>query len=152
MSRRKREERRRREQARRRRRTLGLVVAGVMILGLTGFLAWRNNRPATPLATEEVLALGAQVYAENCVACHGENGEGHGLLPDAPALNANEHAWHHPDGQIQRLILDGGQQMPSFRDKLSNDEVIAVIRYIQTWWTSSQLEAQQARSAQDPLR
>ncbi len=152
MSRHKREERRRRERARRRQRTLGLMVVGVVILGLTGFLAWRNNRPAPPLATEEVLALGAQVYAENCAACHGAEGEGHGQIPEAPALNATEHAWHHPDGQIQRLILDGGQQMPSFRDKLSNDEVVAVIRYIQTWWTSSQLEAQQARSAQDPLR
>jgi len=152
MSRRKLKERRRRERARRRWRTLGLVAAGVLVLGLAGFLVWRNNRAAAPLATDEVLALGAQVYAENCAACHGAQGEGHGQVPDAPALDASEHAWHHPDGQIQRLILDGGQQMPGFRDKLSDAEVVAVIRHIQTWWTAQQLQAQQSRSAQDPIQ
>ena len=66
--------------------------------------------------------------------------------------HASEHAWHHADGQLQLLITNGGQVMPSFGVKLTNDEIIAVIRYFQTWWTQNQLDSQQSLSEQDPLK
>ncbi|MFQ5615749.1 MAG: c-type cytochrome [Anaerolineales bacterium] len=150
MSRKKRTARRKRKQAAERRKGLlfalfgvGLVVVSMIMIG--------GQRPAEPLAANDVIARGAQLYAENCAACHGENGEGH-VIPEAPALNGNEHAWHHPDGQLQRTILDGGQLMPPFREQLSPQDAAAIIRYIQTWWRGNQLSSQQSMSAQDPLQ
>ncbi len=104
-----------------------------------------------PLASAAQLQLGEQVYAQTCAVCHGADGQGH-ALPAAPALDDSEHAWHHPDAQIQQLILLGGPTMPALGDQLSPKEVVAVIRYIQTWWTPQQLEAQQELSRQYPLR
>ncbi len=132
-------------------RTLRLVFTGVLILSSIAWLTSQKNRPAEALASDEVLAFGENIYAENCASCHGAVGEGHAKIQSAPALDSSEHAWHHADGQLQRLIVNGGQVMPSFGEKLTNDEVIAVIRYFQTWWAESQLNSQQSLSVQDPL-
>lgn len=115
-------------------------------------LAWRGNLTGSTNTAEDRLVLGAQVYAEYCAACHGLNGEGHAEVLAAPALDASEHAWHHPDGQLQQLILEGGQDMPSFRERLTDEEIIAVIRYFQTWWAPGQLQSQQSISEQWPLQ
>jgi mono/diheme cytochrome c family protein len=123
-----------------------LVLAGVLYAVLS------LNRKAEPLATEQVIARGAEVYAANCASCHGDRGQGHALLAQAPALDGSEHAWHHPDGQIQALLLDGGILMPSFEDQLDNEEMYAVLRYIQTWWRADQLASQQAASQSQPFR
>jgi mono/diheme cytochrome c family protein len=123
----------------------GLVLSGAILFALL------SVRPSEPLASAEVLALGERVFADNCASCHGPQGEGH-VLVNAPALDSSEHAWHHPDGQIQLLIKNGGVLMPSFADILNDEEIEAVIRYLQTWWMADQLAAQQKASLGDPLR
>ncbi len=152
MSKRARNGRRKNKQTKNFQRTLRLVLAGVLILGSIAWLTSQKNRPAEALANDDVLALGEKIYITHCSSCHGLTGEGHGEIEVAPALNSTEHAWHHADGQLQRLIVNGGQQMPPFGEKITNDEVIAVIRYFQTWWTESQLNSQQSLSVQDSLR
>lgn len=92
-----------------------------------------------------VEAHGGRIWAKS------EQGQSH-MLPEAPALNETEHAWHYPDGQIQELIKNGGKVMPSLGDQLTDEQIVAVIRYIQTWWTPDQLRQQQARSLQYPLQ
>ena len=128
-----------------------LVVGFILIIALVAFSQLNRNAPAAVAADDEMLALGEQVYNNTCAACHGENGEGYGI-PQAPALNETEHAWHHPDGQIQEIIKNGGKVMPALGDQLTDEEIVAVIRYIQTWWTADQLRQQQARSLQYPLQ
>ena len=98
------------------------------------------------------ITRGGKLYQQNCAVCHGENGEGHAALAQAPALNESEHAWHHPDGQLQEIIQNGGVEMPSFEETLENDEIKAVIRYFQTFWRPDQLQVQQANSTQYPFR
>lgn len=115
------------------------------------YMVWAQSRPAEPLAPAETIALGAQVYNQTCASCHGDAGQGH-ILEQAPALDESEHAWHHPDGQIQDLIKNGGMSMPAFGDQLNDEEILAVIRYIQTWWTADQLASQQEASQSNPLR
>lgn len=111
-----------------------------------------NGIPTGETDTEDPFALGKQVYAEYCAACHGPNGKGHAEVEVAPALDASEHAWHHPDGQLQQLIIEGGQTMPAFGEHLTNGEIIAVIRYFQSWWAPGQLQSQQSMSRQFPLQ
>ncbi|MFQ5614996.1 MAG: c-type cytochrome [Anaerolineales bacterium] len=144
--------RRQKKRAERRRRGLWLSLFGVGLVVISVFSIGRSRQPAEPLATDDVLARGEQLFAQNCAVCHGKSGEGHAEVLEAPALNGNEHSWHHPDGQLQRTILDGGQTMPGFRGQLSNQDAAAIIRYFQVWWSASQLGSQQSMSAQDPMQ
>ncbi len=123
----------------------------LVAIGLA-YLLLQPKQPAEPLASEQVIALGSEVYAQTCASCHGDSGEGHAAVPAAPALDGSEHSWHHPDGQIQDLILDGGNLMPALRDQLTEDEVVAVIRFVQTWWSADQLASQQRVSESNPLQ
>lgn len=143
---------RQRRQAEKRKQaiTYFMVGAGFLLLLIYGIL--NNSRLAEPLASASVIGNGAQIYSDNCAVCHGENGEGHASIPLAPALNDREHAWHHSDGRLQELILRGGIEMPAFEDILEDQEVVAVIRFFQTWWLAGQLENQQTISESDPLR
>ena len=151
MNNRTRKDHRKKKQAEQVQKILRLVFVGALIIGVMAWLTFEQRRYASPLVSDDVLALGGRVYSENCASCHGIMGEGHGEIKVAPALDASEHAWHHADGQLQRLIANGGQQMPPFGEKLSDDEIIAVIRYFQTWWTEGQLSSQQSLSGQDPF-
>ena len=126
-------------------------VLALVAIGLA-LLSWLPRESAEPLASEEIIKLGADVYAETCASCHGEEGEGHLVLVSAPALNGSEHSWHHADGQIQQLIIEGGRQMPAFGEELADEEVFALIRFIQTWWSEDQLASQQRASQSNPLQ
>jgi len=148
-------DRRQRRQAKvRKQRFAYAAIAGgtILILALIVLAVVNGNKPAEPLAGEDTITMGAQVYEQTCAACHGAQGEGHAAVAEAPALDETEHAWHHPDGQIQQLIINGGQIMPALGEQLSDEEIVAVIRYIQTWWDPDQLAQQQDRSRQMPLQ
>jgi len=137
------------QEARRKRQNyivLGLLAVTLVYFGL------QSAPPAEPLASNQVISAGADVYIETCASCHGENGEGHAALITAPALDGSEHSWHHSDGQIQALILDGGVEMPAFSDELTGDEIVAVIRFLQTRWSADQLASQQRVSETSPLQ
>ena len=97
------------------------------------------------------VALGEQVYAANCAACHGVELEGQanwrlrkadGRLP-APPHDETGHTWHHPDRQLFDITKLGVEavapegyvsDMPGFADSLSDDEIWAVIAYIKSTW------------------
>ena len=111
----------------------------------------------------DAIALGRQVYAENCAACHGPNGEGgnpaaplstnaQGKYP-APPHDHSGHTWHHADGLLKEIIRDGSfspdfvSEMPAFGEKLSEAQIDAVLAYIKTWWSEEQrvFQAQTSR-------
>lgn len=152
MSTRKSRDKRRQHQSKQQTSAAKLILAGLSIVAFVMYINWDSSQTAEPLADERTISLGQQVFQQNCASCHGEQGEGHAAIAQAPALNDKEHAWHHPDGQLQELILNGGIEMPSFQDELSNEEVAAVIRYFQTLWRPDQLKVQQENSTQNPLR
>ncbi|VAW66113.1 Cytochrome c family protein [hydrothermal vent metagenome] len=93
------------------------------------------------------LTLGEKVYRKNCMQCHNENAKGtqawKQLSPDGnyppPPLNGSAHAWHHDLGTLTRSIKNGGVPlggvMPAFKDKLSEQEIRAVIAYFQSFWS-----------------
>ena len=115
------------------------------------FLTQAGNAPSTDQprvesASPEVLAQGEMVYKENCMSCHGENGEG----DVGPALNGSAHTWHHPDPQLVATIRDGipDSQMVGLGDKLSEEEIEAVISYFKNWWPAEQAQMQSQATAQ----
>lgn len=98
--------------------------------------------------TPSQIQAGEKVFQVNCQECHGERGQGktpdwRTMLPDGslppPPLNGTAHSWHHPlevlYGAVQRGGAPLGGTMPAFNDKLTREEKIAVLAYIQSLWS-----------------
>ncbi len=98
------------------------------------------------------LTIGKEVYESHCAVCHGDRLEGQpdwrqrradGRLP-APPHDASGHTWHHTDEELFAMVHDGlvpplapeGYQsdMPAYGEVLSDDEIRAVLAYIQSRW------------------
>jgi mono/diheme cytochrome c family protein len=107
-----------------------------------------------PSADPEVLATGETLYVQHCATCHGANLEGqpdwkvpdaNGVYP-APPHNRVGHTWHHPDSLLLEIIAQGGTMpnsaMPAFGDRLSRDQMEAILIYIKSFWGSKELEFQ----------
>jgi mono/diheme cytochrome c family protein len=122
------------------------------------------NKPGTPGEDPRAdprdaakVALGAKVYAQHCASCHGANLEGqhewrrrlpNGRMP-APPHDESGHTWHHPDDVLFDITQRGmvppyapagyESDMPAFADRLSDDEIWAVLAYIKSHWHSREV-------------
>jgi mono/diheme cytochrome c family protein len=124
---------------------VAVLAVAALALYLGGFAtALRQDNP-------QRLARGHELYGSHCAACHGANLEGQanwqqrgadGLLP-APPHDETGHTWHHPDQQLFQIIkfgtaaLVGGDyktSMIGFGDRLSDDDIGAILDYIKTGW------------------
>ncbi len=141
-------------------------IAGLAAVGLVAVLgavlpiqAQTDQQPVSRLAwqNEEVVALGRAIYEAECASCHGADLEGApdwrvrddaGFLP-APPHDETGHTWHHPDEVLIALTtygtaaLVGGDyqsNMMGFGDRLSEDEIIAVLSYIKSTWPDEVIE------------
>jgi len=90
---------------------------------------------STPPAVNILMpADGSALYASKCVICHGRNGAGTPALraKGQPDLSSSE--WHksHSDEQIASRIRDGKGKMPGFKNKLSEDDVRALVKQVRT--------------------
>jgi len=92
--------------------------------------------PAAPVATAtpDPLATARANYGKHCEGCHGPNGEG-GLVKvenkqiKVPSLKA-AHAIKHTDDQITDMITNGHEAMPPFKDKMSQQEIADMIKFV----------------------
>jgi mono/diheme cytochrome c family protein len=117
-----------------------LVLATVFLTGCF------DNGDANAQTTDSV-ALGETTFKQNCISCHGK--EGQGLVKDwkktqengkypAPPINGTAHAWHHSPKALLMTINNGGVAlggwMPGFKDKLSEGEKQGLLDYIHNLW------------------
>lgn len=72
------------------------------------------------------------MFGTNCATCHGNGGEGNAGFP---ALDGNTTVTGDPQLVIQ-TVLSGKGLMPAFRNKLSDEEIAAVVSYIRSAWTN----------------
>lgn len=100
----------------------------------------------TPRVTDKkMLVQGKKLYQVNCRVCHGENAAGtkdwktpdkSGKYPPPP-LNGTAHSWHHSTEILLEVIKDGtvpDGNMPSWEGKLSDNEILLIIAWIQSLW------------------
>jgi mono/diheme cytochrome c family protein len=104
------------------------------------------------------LAHGRAVYERHCASCHGARLEGqpdwrirlpNGRMP-APPHDDSGHTWHHPDHVLLGIVKDGlvppyappgyASDMPAYRSILSDDDIRAVLSYIESRWSPKVLE------------
>ena len=133
-----------------------IISVLVLLLILYFFVTYSNKSNASiNLSTTNISILknGKQIYAQNCASCHGVNLEGqknwqsrlpNGLMP-APPHDKTGHTWHHSDKYLFMVTkygieeLIGGKypnNMPAYKDILSDEEIIAVLSYIKSTWPS----------------
>ena len=102
-------------------------------------LTTNQTQPSSPLtsaphATPDELAPARANFQKNCIACHGEKGEGGRVEVDGKKLkvpNLREgHALQHTDEKFVKQITEGDDEMPAFKDKLKPEEINELVRFI----------------------
>ena len=100
---------------------------------------------------KETISLGKSVYVQNCASCHGAKLEGQKdwmsrlpvVLMPAPPHDDTGHTLHHSDKYLFMITKYGiediiGQKypnnMPAYKDVLSDKEIISVLSYIKSTW------------------
>ena len=92
------------------------------------------SSPANAASPVDEFATARANYQKNCEGCHGETGEG-GLVKvenkriKVPSLKA-DHAIKHTDEQITKMITNGEEEMPSFKEKMSAAEISEMVKYV----------------------
>lgn len=118
-----------------------------------------DDAPRIDANDAKQVAAGKSIYAQHCATCHGVNLEGQpdwrrrkpdGRLP-APPHDAGGHTWHHPDALLFSITKHGlvpphappgyASDMPAFAGVLSDDQIRAVLAYIQSRWPKQVIEA-----------
>ncbi|MBT8410704.1 MAG: cytochrome c [Octadecabacter sp.] len=146
-------------------------VAGIVATVVTSFgaYAWAQGESGVsvnlfPYSDAQAVARGAQLYTENCAACHGASLEGqvdwrspgeNGRMP-APPHDETGHTWHHPDIQLFQIVKYGtaalvgnGYQsdMAAYGDMLSDRQILEVLAYIKSTWPEDIIERHNAMNA-----
>src|SRR2546421_10972660 len=96
-----------------------------------------TNATASPGAkpTPDPFAVARGTFAKNCQSCHGADGKGGPVKLDdgtklrVPSLREG-HALRHPDSDFLKQIREGGDGMPAFKDKLNQQQIDELIRFI----------------------
>ena len=89
-------------------------------------LSWVSSGTPITLPTD----AGVSLFAKKCAVCHGKDGTG---LPNwkskgQPNLTRSEWQDSHTDEEITDTIKNGkGESMPSFKDKLSDEDINALL-------------------------
>ena len=133
------------------------ILSGLVLSGSNGF------------GQNSTIAVGQDLYAENCASCHGANLEGQpdwrskgpdGKLP-APPHDQTGHTWHHGDTLLfdytkfggtelmKRQGIDFDSGMPGFGDILSDDEIRSILSFIKSTWPERERRIQAERSSLD---
>lgn len=94
------------------------------------------NSPAAAAPTPSVdpLATARANFAKNCEACHGPEGVGGLVKVEDKQIKVaslkSEHAIKHTDEQLAKVITNGEEAMPAFKDKLTQAEIQDLVRFV----------------------
>ncbi len=106
-----------------------------------------QTRPVARWYTQEQVQHGYALFQTHCASCHKRDASGtpnwkepdaQGRLPPPP-LNGTAHAWHHPLALLRRIVRNGGipmgGSMPPFKEKLSAEQIDAILAWVQSHWS-----------------
>ncbi len=131
-----------------------LILFSIILIYINFLLIKPKNTEANIILNSNNLNIinqGKKIYLEYCSSCHGVNLEGqtnwmsrlpNGMMP-APPHDKTGHTWHHTDKYLYMITKYGiekiiGQKypnnMPIYKDILSDLEIISVLSYIKSTW------------------
>jgi cytochrome c6 len=95
-------------------------------------IALATTTPApTPSSTPNSYRDGPTIYAQECMSCHGNQGQG---SDGNPSLAGNGGVTGNDYKRVISIVMHGRRTMPAFSPKLSDAEIAAVVTYIRTAW------------------
>ena len=122
------------------------LVSFILIVLITASAFYQQtpwNAPASadskksPLTNDApTLAAGKAVYVKECQSCHGKKGKGDG--PSAVQLDvpvgdmSSAKTQNQSDGALFWKISEGRKPMPSFKKKLTEDQIWQTLIYMRT--------------------
>ena len=120
---------------------LALVITAAFLVGGCGKNENpnANNTPAAAPAAKTTAApdefASARItYAKHCEQCHKVDGTGGLVKVDEVKLKVPSftegHALKHTDEDFIEQIEKGGDGMPAFKEKLSTDDIKALVRFV----------------------
>lgn len=93
-------------------------------------LALSDYVAALPSGDADHDSEAATLYAENCVSCHAERGEG-GMMNGAPALNDDAVIYGQDAASVMVTLRNGRQGvMPHWSDRMSDAEINLLALYV----------------------
>jgi len=99
------------------------------ILATANYVRSLSGLPTEPSAD---LALGKKTFADNCAACHGDDGKGN---KEMGAPNLTTKVWLYGSDLsdiVNRITVGGGGQMPAWGLKLNGEEIKALTVFVHT--------------------
>ncbi len=133
------------------------LILTIAIIVIFQFYIFREPaRIEADLKTENQhrVAEGSELYGENCIACHGENGEG-GV---GPALNSRPLLAMASDEALFNLTVSGvpGTIMPAwgqfFGGPFTDEQILNLVAFIRAWEPNAPEPALVAEALPDPTR
>ena len=139
-----------------------MLAAALLLAAAAGATWWTSGpqtteatakapEPGSPIVTVSVPALdgnaaiGAQIFAAKCAACHGQNAAGsHGSGP--PLVHKIYEPNHHADGAFLLAVQNGvtahhwpfGNMPP--QEGLTRGDVLAIIAYVRALQVANGIE------------
>ena len=104
-----------------------MLLVGVMAVLMSMLVTGCAGDDVPEVSADDAeLVTGRDVYARNCVACHGAAGQG----GTGPKLSEGVVIERYPDVHDHiDIIANGRNQMPAYGGKLTDEEIEAVVRY-----------------------
>ena len=93
------------------------------------------NQPKTDAENSSPeLAAAKANYEKRCIRCHKENGAGGNVQIETTAIKVpnllDPRSIAQSDEKYTKRIVNGGDGMPKFKDKLTDAEIAALVQYI----------------------
>jgi mono/diheme cytochrome c family protein len=119
--------------------TLTCVGITLVLTACTETTLPSTNAPAptaaaSPTKSVDEFAAARANFQQHCEACHGPQGDGGLVKVDnkqikVPSLKA-DHAVKHTDEELTKMITNGEEAMPSFKDKLNPQQISDMVRFV----------------------
>ena len=133
-----------------------IILFIIIAIGLFNFVVNDDSAQASVSLKPKdklLIKLGKKIYTQNCASYHGVNLEGeknwmsrlpNGMMP-APPHDEKGHTWHHNDNYLFMITKYGVEEilgekypnnMPAYKDILTDDEIISALSFIKSTWPS----------------
>ncbi len=114
---------------------LAALAAGIVLFGTYLFGATRADAGASKTASATSRINAAELFAQNCARCHGADGQGDTPLGHVYGTpDFTDARWWQQHGKSSRqqiaIVTNGKGGMPSFKKKLSQREIAALVAYV----------------------
>lgn len=91
---------------------------------------------STPAGQTDEMTAGRDLYVKNCANCHKESGEGGPVVVDGRKMKpdnlTDDRRKKLSDDKYVKTMVEGVEDegMPSFKDKLTQDQMREIVKYI----------------------